>query len=66
VIAAKFRERPYCGCGTMHNNYPLPFPWVWLLIRSSFGWFCVRLGRWVAYSLQLFCHAFVGRLTSGA
>jgi len=27
-----------------------------LLIRSSFGWLCGRLGRWVACSLQLFCH----------
>ena len=35
-----------------------------LLIRSSFGWFCGRLGRWVACSLRLFCHAFVGRLAS--
>ena len=35
-----------------------------LLIRSSFGWFCGRLRRWVACSLQFFCHAFVGRLTS--
>ena len=34
------------------------------LIRSSFGWFCGRLGRWIACSLQLFCHAFVGRLAS--
>ena len=33
-------------------------------IRSSFGWFCGHLRRWVACSLQLFCHAFVGHLTS--
>jgi len=35
-----------------------------LLIHSSFGWFCGQLGRWAACSLQLFCHAFVGRLAS--
>jgi len=35
-----------------------------LLIRSLFGWFCGQLGRWVACSLQLFCHAFVGHLAS--
>jgi len=35
-----------------------------LLIRSSFGWFCGRLGRWVTCSLWLFCHAFVGSLAS--
>ena len=35
-----------------------------LLIRSTFGWFCGRLGRWAACSLQLFCHAFVGCLVS--
>ena len=36
-----------------------------LLIHSSSGWFCGRLGHWVACSLQLFiCHAFVGRLAS--
>jgi len=35
-----------------------------LLIRSSFGWFCGRFGPWVACSLQLFCHTFVGCLVS--
>ena len=48
----------------MNNNWSLPFRGCVLLVRSSFGWFCGRLGRWVACSLQLFCHAFVGRLAS--
>jgi len=33
-----------------------------VLMRSSFGWFFGWPGRWVACSLQLLCHAFVGRL----
>ena len=37
ISCKKFRDcckvsrgmvRPYCGCGTMNNNWSLPFPWV--------------------------------------
>ena len=67
VIAAKFRE---AWRGLIMAVVPRVttslclFLGCVLLIRSLFGWFCGRLGHWVACSLRLFCHAFVGRLAS--
>jgi len=67
VIAAKFREAwrglTVAAVPCITTSLCLFLGCV-LIIRSSFGWVCGRLGCWVACSLQLFCHAFVGCLAS--
>ena len=56
----------YCGCCSVHSSI-----WTYLhlllgrvlLVHSLLGWFCSCLGSWdPACSLELFCHAFIGRL----